>query len=270
MRVAAYQFDVRDGDVDANLAAVERGVELAARAGAALVVLPEMWPTSFTAQVDPDLLARSERALDRALELSRLCGLTICGSAYGPLDGADKPTNRLHVLDRGRLAGTYDKVHLFSPTAEPESFRPGSAPPPTVETSAARLSGAICYDLRFPELFRVPFRAGADLLVLPAQWPDARAAHWEVLAVARAVECQCFVVACNRTGTARIGRRRLELGFPGSSLVAGPDARVHARGSAEEGLVSAEIDLEDARRLRARVPIEKDARRELYGGWVSP
>ncbi len=266
MRVAAQQFDVKRGDVAANLAEVERGLALAAARGIDLVVLPEMWPTSFVAEGDEEEWIRtSERALERVRELSRELGLMIAGSAFGPPERGERPRNRLSVLDRGQLLVAYDKVHLFSPTAEDEGFSAGSELPPTVETRLGKLAGVVCYDLRFAPLLRAPFLAAAEILVVPSQWPATRASQFRALVLGRAVEHQAFVVAANRTGTDLVGRRRLELSFPGNSLVAGPDGRALAEGRGEDGLVAAEIDLAALRSLRRAVPVRRAERPEVYG-----
>lgn len=269
MRVAALQLDVRCGRVAENLAAVEAGLREAAARGVALVALPEMWPTSFlaAAALAPEDLAASDRAVERVRELSAELELVVCGSAYGGTPGGTLPTNRLHLFDRGAEVSSYDKVHLFSPTAETEAFSAGDLPPRAADTSAGRVAGVVCYDLRFPELTRVPFRDGAELLCVVAQWPSPRASHWRALCVGRAVENQCFVVAANRTGRDAIGRRRLRLEFPGNSLVVGPSGEVLAEGRGEDGLVEADVELDDARTLQRRVPVRKDQRRELYRGW---
>jgi omega-amidase len=271
MRVAAFQFDVRPGDVAANLAAVEAALREAAAAQIELVCLPELWPTSFPAGDGPteELLAAGGAALERVRVLSAELSLVVAGSALGPACGpASLPTNRFHLFERGRLLARYDKVHLFSPTAEPEAFSAGEHPPPVVNTRLGRVAGAICYDLRFPELARVAFRGGAEALLVPAQWPTPRLVHWRALCVARAVEGQFAVVAANRTGSERVGRRGLELEFSGGSLIVAPGGEVLAEGGAAAGLISAQIDLEQGRRLRTRIPIAKDERPELYRRWL--
>jgi predicted amidohydrolase len=276
MRAAAFQFDVRRGDVAANLAAVERGLAAAAERGIELVVLPEMWPTSFVADDDAGAWQRAtDEALARVQELSRELGLIVAGSAFGVggregraglEPGAPRgPCNRLTVFARGERVLAYDKLHLFSPTAEGESFSAGDALPPTVATHLGKLAGVVCYDLRFALALSAPFRDGAEILIVPAQWPAARAAHWRALVCGRAAELQAFVVAANRTGTDLVGRRRLELAFAGNSLIAGPDGVPLAEGRGEEGLVSAELDLGTVRTLRRAVPVRDDARRDLHG-----
>ncbi len=266
MKVAAFQFDVRRNDVPGNLARVEAGLREAADRGVALVVLPEMWPTSFV-ELPPEpeaLLAPTAEAVERLRVLSAELGLVVAGTAFAPGPNGERPRNRLSIFDRGELVLAYDKAHLHSPTGEREAFSAGDAPPVTVETGAGKISGAVCYDLRFASLFRAPFDDGAELLLIPAQWPSPRAAHWRALALGRAVELQCFVVAANRTGTDLVGRRKLELDFPGNSLVVGPGGSVLAEGQGEEGLVEAEIDLGEVERLRVTVPVRRDQRSDLY------
>ena len=269
MRVAALQFDVRRGDIAANVAAVEQGLRASQDDGVELICLPEMWPTSFAdPREDSSLIAASQRAVERIAALGAELDLAIVGSAFGETS-AGRPTNRLHVLDQGRAVATYDKLHLFSPTAEGETFAAGSAPPPVVELRGARVAGLVCYDLRFPEVARDVFRRGADLLCVPAQWPRPRETHWRALVLGRAVEFQGFVLATNRTGSDLVGRKRLELEFPGNSLVCDPHGVVLAEGQGVSGLVTSDVDLDRARRLRVRVPVAKDERRDLYRHWLS-
>jgi predicted amidohydrolase len=269
MRVAALQFDVRRGDVAANLERVEAGLREAAARGVTLVALPEMWPTSFVEVGDgTDWLAPTDGALLRVRDLSRELDLVVCGSAFARADGAgpgDLPRNRLTVFDRGELVLEYDKVHLFTPTGERESFSAGGAPPPTVLVRGLKLSGAVCYDLRFAPLLQTPWLDEAELLVAPAQWPAGRATHWRALVLGRAVEHQAFVLGANRTGRDLAGRRRLELFFPGNSLLAGPDGVPLAEGVGKDGLVVAELDPEALRRLRREIPVRRDRRPGAYG-----
>lgn len=269
MRAAALQFDVRRGDPDANLAAVTAGLAAAARAGVELVCLPEMWATSFPGP-DTDLdaaLVETRRAWEVVGEQAREAGLMVCGSGFGRVAPGARPTNRLRLIDGERVLLEYDKLHLFSPTAEPLSFSAGDRPPPTVEARGAQLSGLVCYDLRFPELCRVPFRAGCEVLCVVAQWPVARATHWRALVIGLAVSNQCFVVAANRTGRDVIGQRELVLEFPGNSLIVDPHGRVLAEGVGESGLVAAELDLGVGREYRRRVPVRRDSRDALYAEW---
>lgn len=266
VRAACFQFDVTR-DVGRNVASVERGLRRARERGVDLVVVPEMWPTSFAAAAD-DLEALQEAtrgALEHLARLARELDLSVCGSAFGRTGSL--PANRWTLVDGGGERAAYDKVHLFRPTAEDESFSAGAKPSPVVECRGAKVGGIVCYDLRFPEVARALFRARADVIAVSAQWPSPRLSHWRALCIGRAVEAQAFVVACNRVGTAVIGRRAMQLEFPGASLIVDPDGRVLAEGGALEELVTAEIDLDLARALRVRVPVEKDERRDLFANW---
>ncbi|MBI5433106.1 MAG: hypothetical protein HZA52_09780 [Planctomycetes bacterium] len=269
MRSAALQFDVRRGEVDANLARLRRGLERAREGSVELVLLPEMWPTSFP-DADVDLareVARNEHAVETLAELSRSFGIVLAGSAFAAGAPGEPPRNRLTVFAHGERVLVYDKVHLFSPTAETEVFSAGDAPPPTIELGGARVSGIVCYDLRFPELWHRPFADGVELLLVPAQWPSPRSTHFRALVHGVAAANQCFVLACNRTGRETVGRRELVLDFPGNSLIVAPSGETLAEGTGEDGLLVADIDLELARDLKRRVPLSKDRRAELYARW---
>ena len=275
MRIAALQFDIRRGDVGRNTKAVEDGLRRAASEGVSLVVLPEMWPTSFPGP-EADLDAQT-KASERAVQtLARLAGelkLVVCGSSFGAIDadecGEDeaKPANRWQLFDGARCIASYDKVHLFTPMAEHESFAAGCEAPTVIDTRLGRIGGVVCYDLRFPQLTRRLFDANAQLICVSAQWPSVRATHWRALVVGFAVINQCFVVAANRTGVEAVGRRALTLEFPGNSLVVDPHGVVLAEGAGVDGLVTAEVDLAVAREMRVRVPAAKDQRRDLYAAW---
>lgn len=264
MKVAALQLAPAEGAVERNLRVVEDGVRAAAAEGVALVGLPEMWPTSFVQDAGTDWWPPTRDALARVAELSRELDLVVFGSAFAPPPGDAPPgarlRNRLTVWDAGRVALEVDKVHLFSPTGEREGFSAGDAAPGTAVIRGVRTSGAVCYDLRFGALLDRPWLDEAEVLLVPAQWPAPRAAHWRALVLGRAAEHQAFVVAVNRTGTARLGQRGAELVFAGNSILAGPDGTARAEGRGAEGLVIAEIDPAEARRLRREVPVRRDRR----------
>ncbi len=279
MRVATLEMDVRSGDTGGNLDAALRGVRVAGEEGAELVALPEMWSTGFVAGLGASELADAAAALDAVAETAAEWNLVVIGSGPASIGGAALPVNRAHVLTGGRSVGGYDKVHLFSPTAETLAFSAGDRPPEPIEVprSGVRVAPVICYDLRFPAVSRAAFRAGAEVLVVVAQWPEARAAHWASLLRGRAAECQSYVIGCNRIGEDLVGRKRLRLRFPGGSAVVGPDgldvASVRqlevAAGPRQASRLSVYgIDPEEVRSLRREVPIARDERRDCYAAWL--
>lgn len=267
MRLACLQFDVRARDVDGNASEVEGGLRRARADGVQLVVLPEMWPTSFVEadEVDDALLARSAAAVERLAAWTSELDLAVAGSAFAR--GVLRPVNRWQLVAHGACIASYDKVHLFRPTAEDACFEAGDRPPACADTRAGRVGGVVCYDLRFPEIARHLFRAGVDVVAVSSQWASARVDQLEALVAGRAVETQAFVASCNRTGHAYVGRRRLELAYPGRSTIVDPLGRVLARGGAEPELVVADVESEVLRELRTRVPVTKDDRPALYARW---
>ncbi|HUR29220.1 MAG TPA: nitrilase-related carbon-nitrogen hydrolase [Planctomycetota bacterium] len=267
MKVAALQWDVRRCDAAWNLAAASAGLEHAREAGVDLVLLPEMWATSFPDSGD-DCALQTRAARDAALRLcdtsSRL-GVGWAGSGFCSERAGERPTNRLELFADGEWLLAYDKLHLFGPTAEDSVFRAGSSLPPTITWRGLRVSAVICYDLRFPELTRAPFYAAAELLLVPAQWPSERATQWRALVHGLAASGQCFVLACNRTGSESVGRRELRLEFPGNSLLVDPTGRTLAEGRGEPGLVVGEVDARLARELQQKIPVRRDLREDVYG-----
>jgi predicted amidohydrolase len=274
VKFAALQWDIRRSDVAGNLAAAQRGLERAAELGIELVLLPEMWATSFPALGDDvaDLAREARDAASRLADSSARLGVDWAGSGYCFESSNAKrirPSNRLELFSGGRLLLAYDKLHLFGPTAEDAVFEAGSLPPATVVWRGVRVSAVVCYDLRFAELTRAPFYAAAELLLVPAQWPTERASQWRALVHGLAASGQCFVLACNRTGREVLGARGMPLEFPGNSLLVDPAGRTLAEGRGEEGLISSEIDPAFARRVQEEIPVRRDRRTDVYGGWTA-
>lgn len=252
---AAVQFNVRLGDVDANLARVREALEGAARQGARLVVLPEMWSTGFSYDNLNELALGTEGIVRELLDISRKHALVIVGSLPEP--NGEKVFNTVFLVDCGRLVGSYRKVHLFSPLGEDLAFSGGDSRL-VADTSVGKVGVIICYDLRFPELSRRLALEGAEILCVPAQWPKPRQEHWRTLARARAIENQLFVVAANPCGT--IGN----LDFFGMSMIIDPKGEVLADAGSSETTVVAPLDLGVLASWRAQISCFADRRPEVY------
>ncbi|MGE0143058.1 MAG: nitrilase-related carbon-nitrogen hydrolase [Planctomycetota bacterium] len=261
VRSACIQFDVKRGDVEQNLDVVERHLRTAAEDGVGLAVLPEMWTTSFMPERDDKALRASTRAEIKILELSSELDMMIVGSA--PHVDAGQIFNRAQIVDRGRVVGEYRKIHLFSPIREHRQHTAGSEPL-IADTRFGRIAVAICYDIRFPELTRYFFHRQADLLLVPAQWPEARSDHWRCLVRARGIENELYVIGCNRIGVEQSTRNDDQLVFVGDSRVVDPMGNVIASGSGEDGPVTADLELRRVRLMRRILPIAKDRRPEVY------
>ena len=148
---AAIQFNVKQGDVDANLTYVREAISRVAGEGANLVVLPEMWSSGFAYKNLNELALRTKGIVDELLELSSRYKLVVVGSMPEP--NGDKVFNTVYVVDNGVLAGVYRKIHLFSLLGEDRAFSGGDSCL-LADTSIGRVGVIICYDLRFPELSR--------------------------------------------------------------------------------------------------------------------
>lgn len=256
LTAAAVQFNIRLGEVEANLQAAEAGLRQAAAGGAKLVVLPEMWSTGYDYRHLAELARTTPRVLDRLCALSAELGLTIVGS-LAEADG-DKVCNTAWVIDQGRVAGSYRKLHLFSTMGEDRFLHAGDRYL-VLDTSAGRLGIAICYDLRFPELFRRMALDGAEIVCLPAEWPKPRQEHWRTLLRARAIENQCFVVAANCCGV------QGKLDFFGMSLLIAPRGETLAEAGESDACIVARFDFAEMASYREQIPCFRDRRPEVYG-----
>ncbi len=255
IQAAAIQFNVKQGDVDANLAYVREALRRVAGEGANLAVLPEMWSSGFSYRNLNELAGRTAGIVEELKELSRELKLVICGSMPEP--HGEKVYNTIHLLDNGTLAGVYRKLHLFSLLGEDKAFDGGDSWL-LADTSIGKVGVIICYDLRFPELSRRLAVEGAQIICVPAQWPKPRQEHWRTLLRARAIENQLFVVSCNACGP--VGK----LDFFGMSMVIDPKGEVLAEAGEEERDVHGTLNLQLMRDWRAQIPCFNDRRPELY------
>lgn len=258
-RAGVAQFDIVNGDIEANVAAAMAQLNKLARQGADLAVLPEMFSTGFDNENINSLAAATPETLAGFSRFAAENQMAVAGS-FPEADG-DEVYNTLYVIDRdGKIKGAYRKLHLFRLTHEHLFFSPGSRME-TADTSLGRLGLMICYDLRFPELARNLTFSGATALIVSAQWPSARADHWATLIRARAIENQVYVMASNRTGTDG------DLVFPGLSAVIDPYGEAVAEAGDLDGGALAEIDTGKVDMARKQIPVMTDRRNDVYGGW---
>ncbi|MFQ5421157.1 MAG: carbon-nitrogen family hydrolase [Anaerolineae bacterium] len=200
LTISLGQMDVKLAEPAANLATVAVMTAEAARRGSDVVVFPELWSTGY----DLANAARYATPLDAGIfaetaVLAKKHRIHILGSCLSLLgEGRFGNTAVLFAPD-GRILADYSKTHLFRLMQE-EQYLTAGEKLTLVETEWGKWGLAICYDLRFPELFRRYALAGANLVFLPSEWPHPRLAHWRTLLRARAIENQMFMVACNRVG----------------------------------------------------------------------
>ncbi len=259
MKIAALQM-VSTPDLQANLAAARRLVQQAAEAGAQLVVLPEYFCLMGHGDRDKQAVAETPGSgpIQQMLaEAARRHGLWLIGGTL-PMRGSDPErvlnASCVHGPD-GALVLRYDKIHLFKYTAGHESYDEGraiqaGAQPQSFQAGAVRVGLSVCYDLRFPELYRALMRPPCDLLAVPSAFTHTTGqAHWELLLRARAVENQCYVIAAAQGGLHPNGRRTF-----GHSMVVDPWGVVVAVLEVGEGVVLADLDPARIASVRAQLP----------------
>ncbi len=256
LRIALAQADIAWHDRDDNLARAEAFVARAASQGARLVVLPEMFAVGFTmdgAQADPQDGPTTDWARTVAARHDMNLILGVPERMFG--DDAGCPQNVALLVRPDGTVARYAKTHLFSFSAENDHYRPGDRIV-TWNVDGVRITPLICYDLRFPE----PFRLAADdtdLFVVIASWPERRAAHWRLLLRARAVENQAWVAGGNRVGTGD------GLAYRGDSALIDPWGEVRVEAAVREALLVAEVDADVVRTARESFPPLRDRRVDL-------
>ncbi|MCM0612696.1 carbon-nitrogen hydrolase family protein [Marinobacter sediminum] len=266
-RVAAIQM-VSTHDIDANLNEARKLLAKASSEGALIAVLPENFAVLATDQmVDCGQVEVSAQPVIRTFlaEQAKKLGMWIVG---GSLPLADRPdgssieervrSSCLVFDDQGREVARYDKIHLFDATIddahgqyrESDTFEPGEQLV-TLDTPVGKLGLAVCYDLRFPELFRALREKGAEWVCLPSAftWQTGNA-HWHVLTRARAIENQVWIVAPGQGGQNSERRRTY-----GHSLICDPWGKVVKELAEGAGVLTAELDVEQLSQLRKRMPV---------------
>jgi predicted amidohydrolase len=249
LRVALGEYDIGWQDPAGSLARAEALVERAAGAGARLVALPEMCATGFTMEAERWAEPLDGPSATRLAAVAARHGVWLLAGLAVRED--DVARNVALVVDpSGACVAAYRKQRVFAYGGEHEAYEPGDAPV-TVAIDGVRVSAFVCYDLRFPELFRRVARE-SDLLVIVANWPAARRAHWDLLLRARAVENLCHVVGVNRTGEG--GR----LSYDGGSAAWSPWGESLAPVASDPVVV--EIDPSLVVATRAKYPFLDDMR----------
>lgn len=273
-RVAAVQM-VSTADVQQNMDSAHRLIAQAAERGAGLVVLPENFavldggPQSRFAEHEGDLQAPLQGMLSQAAQAHGIWlvagtmplitrpRISTDHAAERVSDGRVRPASL--VFDpQGQLVARYDKIHLFDVEvsdkqacyAESDSFEPGDTPV-MVQTDSGQLGLSICYDIRFPELYRHYFDHGVELVTVPAAFTKVTGqAHWEVLLRARAIENQCYVIGAGQGGVHNERRETF-----GHSMIVDPWGKVLDMLPAGEGVVVADMDCEAQQDIRRRMPV---------------
>ncbi len=258
--VAILQMDVAHGNPVENRQKVRQMVESLKQSERKtdVLVLPELWDTSYDLKrLDEIADEGGNQAKAYLSQVAKELDCFVIGGSIAEKKG-DEVFNTTYVFDRsGELVGQYSKAHLFRLMNEDKYLSAGERAG-IYQLENQTVGSMICYDIRFPEWIRTYALKGSKVLFVPAQWPHPRLNHWRQLLIARAIENQMYVVACNRVGTE--GKSR----FVGHSMIIDPWGEVVAEGSEQEEIVQAEIDLSLVDEVRGRIPVFSDRRTGLY------
>jgi len=258
MRIACVQLNIAFGNPKENFRKVEEKVRKAAMLNAEIVVLPEMWNTGYDlTNLEEIADVNGENTKSLLTRLAKELHIHIVGGSVS-IKKDNHFFNTMYVVNNtGELVAEYDKVHLFKLMDEHLYLEAGTDKN-IFMLNDVDMGGVICYDLRFPEWFRIHSLAGAKVIFLPAQWPAARIDHWKILLQARAIENQCFIVAVNRVG------EDPNNSFNGNSIVIAPWGEILWVGADEETIGLVDINIEEVDEVRQRIPVFKDRRVDIY------
>jgi len=250
LKVAVLQMDVALGEKRKNMIRAEAMITEAAEQGAQAVILPELWTTGYALTRIAELAEQpgSGETLKCMREWAARHRLYIGGGSIAEREADGKVYNVTYIIGPdGAVLTRYRKRHLFPLMDEHIWMAPGDDQG-LADTEYGRWGTFICFDLRFPEIARTLAVAGARIIWVPAEWPNPRLEHWRALLIARAIEDQCFIVACNRVGSDPSSI------FFGHSLIIDPWGRVLAEGGEGEEVLTATLELDEVDAVRKRIP----------------
>jgi predicted amidohydrolase len=255
----AVQMNVADGDPTRNIIHIDEMLASSDCGKGSIVCLPELVNTGYDWKAIAELSAPDAESFIHSLaEIARKYAIWLVGGSVADSYGDLRTNTTYDFAPSGEIIGSYSKIHLFPLILERDRFSAGNALR-MVDLDGVITGNAICYDLRFPELFRRLTLDGAVLFTLPAAWPLIRADAWRILSIARAIENQCYMLACNRAGCDLNGVEY------GDSLIVDPWGNVVAEASgSEEAVLKAEFDMDEVQKERMVLPALKDRRPDVY------
>jgi omega-amidase len=258
MNVTMIQMDVAFGSPEKNRKILLSKFTKLKEFDTDVVLLPELWTTGYSlSSLSKIAEADHGKTVSLLKELAKKYDVTIIAGSIA-LKRENDVYNTMFVIDNnGNLISEYSKVHLFKLMDEHLYMKAGDKEN-YFKVNGTNCSGFICYDIRFPEWVRKHAANGAEVLFISAEWPSQRKYHWRSLLIARAIENQAYVVACNRVG------KDLNNQFSGGSIVIDPLGNVIVEGSCEEEILTANLQLEMVEETRKNMTTFTDRRSELY------
>ncbi|MCD4786420.1 MAG: carbon-nitrogen family hydrolase [Candidatus Eremiobacteraeota bacterium] len=263
LTVTIAQMNVVTSQPAVNFEKASEWVEEAARRGSDLICFPEMWTTGFNWKKNREIARDHEVYIEKVANLARQNRIWINGSMLALNEEGDMTNCSILFDSQGNKAGIYRKTHLFSYIGEDKHMAPGQHLT-TIDTSWGRMGLSVCYDIRFPELFRTYALKGVKVQLSPMAFPYPRLDHWRILARARAIENQMYLIGINQVGSEEFEGFGTATYF-GSSIIIDPWGKTVVEGGEdEEMLLTATIDVDMVDKIRNKMHVLEDRRPDLY------
>lgn len=260
IKLLIVQLETIAGDIDKNIEKVKELLAKSSHSNADLIILPELWTSGWDC---PNFHKMSEELYNSKTynflqETAIKYNSNVIGGSAILHKNNENDRNTCIILDRaGKILDTYDKFHLFSHRGQSEgSYLESGESPVIVKTDIGKIGISICYDLRFPEMFRLYAFNGADLIVNMAAWPKPYLDEYITLSKARAIENQIYFISCCLTG-----KINESFTFTGNSMAIDYTGKVLSSLNDEEKVLSLEIDLDEMQEYRKQIPILKDTKK---------
>jgi omega-amidase len=258
VKIALIQMDIAFGNPEENYQKASYLIDTAMRDRPDMIVLPELWTTGYDLINLPATADRqASKTIDFLKDKAQRYGVQFIGGSVANYR-EDGIYNTLLVINQaGELIHQYSKLHLFQLMDEHLHLQSGKDEG-LFTLNQHVFAGQICYDIRFPEWIRKHVLAGAEAIFVVAEWPLPRLHHWKTLLTARAIENQCYVIACNSSGS------NPDNIFAGHSLIIDPWGEIIAEGTEKEEIIIGEIDLSKVQTVRNTIPIFEDRKPNRY------
>ncbi|ADD68051.1 Nitrilase/cyanide hydratase and apolipoprotein N- acyltransferase [Denitrovibrio acetiphilus DSM 12809] len=251
MRIISFQLPVVLSDLDGNRKRFLKAMAEHADDKDVIFMLPEMWGCGFDYK---NLQNFAEHTYELISEIQSIINSDTLVITTHPETNQNKVFNTVYAVTKTAVIGKYRKNFLFSPTGEDNYFDKGDDIC-VVDFKGVRVGFLLCYEIRFPEMFRLTASAGADVVAIPAVWPEAKKDHWQTLTKARAVENQMYVIGCN-CSVMHTKKKDMDCGY---SVAYDPWGSNLYESVSGEHVLTCEINRENVNDIRQKIPSLSDA-----------
>ncbi|MDQ1146932.1 omega-amidase [Bacillus sp. SORGH_AS 510] len=258
LNISCIQMDIAFGNPTENYLAAERLIEMAMETKPDILVLPELWTTGYDlTRLDEIADKQAKQTIQFLQESAKKYQVHFVGGSVANHNENGVKNTLIIINKEGQLIHQYSKLHLFKLMDEHLYLEAGTEKG-LFQLDNQSFAGVICYDIRFPEWIRAHSSEGAEALFVVAEWPKPRLTHWRALLISRAIENQCYVIACNRSGSDPNNK------FAGHSMIIDPWGEVIAEAGEAEEILSAELNMDLVKDIRSQIPIFADRKPEYY------